>query len=403
MHKSWFCKALAFVTLFGAAFAGCGGGEDKKTESSVSQEGRVIRLSTLYNGEEIDPLPRTIRDYLSLTEEEEQLVFLTEHEGENCYKPFYAFEWQSDFMNMYTVQFATDAEFSDAISVDCAMKYEMRDFGVCNRFVPGIIYFWRVVDDMGNSSITDSFIVKDSALRMIDVGGSFNVRDIGGWQTEGGGKVPYGRIYRGGRLNEITDAGIATLKDILGVKTELDLRSSRDDGGQESCSLGESVYYTQISISQYACLIPEFRRGNRGYVASTANAMRSIFDVLANEENYPVYLHCNAGADRTGSLTYLINGLLGVSYEDLTKDFELTSFSQSGARWRGSIEDGVLTSGVMQDDSGNYVGFAEMHDLIMEHYETEAGTLSSAIENYLIKGCGISKETVEKVKKNIMG
>ena len=29
---------------------------------------------------------------------------------------------------------------------------------------------------------------------------------------------------------------------------------------------------------------------------------------------------------RTGTLAYLISGLLGVSYRNLTKDFELTSF-----------------------------------------------------------------------------
>ena len=46
-------------------------------------------------------------------------------------------------------------------------------------------------------------------------------------------------------------------------------------------------------------------------------------------------MHCNEGASRTGTGAFLVEALLGVSYEDMVRDYELTNFSQSGSkRWR---------------------------------------------------------------------
>jgi hypothetical protein len=41
----------------------------------------------------------------------------------------------------------------------------------------------------------------------------------------------------------------------------------------------------------------------------------------------PVFFHCTAGRDRTGTMSMLILGLLGVSDGDISKEYELTYFS----------------------------------------------------------------------------
>ena len=85
-------------------------------------------------------------------------------------------------------------------------------------------------------------------------------------------------------------------------------------------------------------------------------------------------------------------------YESLTKDFEITSFMGMGNRWRGSAESG-FTDGVMSDTyTETYVAWGKMYELMMQYYSAEEGTLSSAIENYLYKVCGISHEVIEKLK-----
>ena len=65
--------------------------------------------------------------------------------------------------------------------------------------------------------------VKDAPVRWIDIDGVGNVRDMGGWKTASGKTVKYGMLYRGRRLEDVSEEGIATIKR-LGLKTELDLR-----------------------------------------------------------------------------------------------------------------------------------------------------------------------------------
>ena len=105
------------------------------------------------------------------------------------------------------------------------------------------------------------------------------------------------------------------------------------------------------------------------------------------------------GADRTGTVAFLINGLLGVSFADLTKDFEMTSFSRYGARLRGPDDPENFVFGIMQDDADNYVAWGELHDLIMKHYGDESGDLSFAVANYLEKTCGIAAEQINEIKR----
>ncbi|MCX4314807.1 MAG: tyrosine-protein phosphatase, partial [Clostridia bacterium] len=78
-----------------------------------------------------------------------------------------------------------------------------------------------------------SFTTAAAAPRNLYVDGVTNVRDLGGWSTWDGQTVKQGMIIRCGRLNksetpeveiEITDDGIAFMRDVLDVATEIDLR-----------------------------------------------------------------------------------------------------------------------------------------------------------------------------------
>lgn len=136
-----------------------------------------------------------------------------------------------------------------------------------------------------------------------------NVRDLGGWACDGG-KVKYGLLYRGGYL---VAADRTVIVNELGVMHDLDLRGT-NEAALTASPLGDDVYYTCAKHMAWYTLMADCWRTN----------LRTIFDAATHNE--PVYFHCSAGADRTGTLACVIEGLLGVSQSDIDKDYELTCF-----------------------------------------------------------------------------
>lgn len=151
---------------------------------------------------------------------------------------------------------------------------------------------------------------------------AWNVRDLGGWNCDGG-TVKYGLLFRGGKL-AAADRGV--LVGELGIQHDLDLRG-REGGGSEDepdmteSPLGSDVWYTRTQQYAWYALTP---------VASWQTYLRCVIDAVTHRE--PVYFHCTAGADRTGTLACVLEGLLGMSQSDIDKDYELTTFySGSGS------------------------------------------------------------------------
>jgi hypothetical protein len=85
-------------------------------------------------------------------------------------------------------------------------------------------------------------IVSEGGVRMIYTPSVWNVRDLGGWACTGG-RVKYGKIFRGGHFGSITDADKSTLVDWLGIKTDIDLRNNSETSGITTSPLGAGVEY----------------------------------------------------------------------------------------------------------------------------------------------------------------
>ena len=361
------------------------------------KEGNMINLTTVYNGKTLDICAPNLRAYLNATETKEQLRILKKYDGVRYDRQKLNFTWEDNGCAEYTVYFSENESFQDAIIYKTDIA-ELTNVGV---FTPNKTYYWKVVGDNGEQSASDQFHVADLPMRVLTVEGAANIRDVGGWETLDGKKIAYGKLYRGGMLNghnggpKLTMEGIYTMSERLGIRLELDLRSSSDNSGQNANYFNVEAPYEMLPIGQYDNILSS---------GSTKSALKRIFELLADESNYPIYYHCNAGADRTGTLTFLINGLLGVSYEDLTRDFETTSFSVCGKRWRGAGTGGDFAEDdlVMLDDpTVNYVAWGKLHKEILDRYGDADRVLSKAIEKFLKEECSISADVLERVK-NIM-
>lgn len=174
-------------------------------------------------------------------------------------------------------------------------------------------------------------------LRMLRTEGIDNVRDLGGWPTTDGHRLKYGLLFRGTELNtklsstnsalhsahQITDADRDLLLNELHIGAELDLRGSSEIPSPIS-ALGKEVVYRNINFSFTDIDTPANHQ-------ALVDCLRFLITQL--EAGRPTYIHCVWGADRTGLLCMLLEGLIGLKQSDIDKEYELTSFT-SNSRFR---------------------------------------------------------------------
>lgn len=173
-------------------------------------------------------------------------------------------------------------------------------------------------------------IVPEGGVRMIYTPSVWNVRDLGGWACTGG-RVKYGKIFRGGNFGSISVADKATIVDWLGVAMDIDLRNNGETGGITTSPLGTGVEYFHQSLDFYANAV-----STSAASARTVAVLKKVMACVA--ANKPCYFHCVSGSDRTGTIAYLLLSLLGVSQSDKDKEYELTAFSDEadGKRFRST-------------------------------------------------------------------
>lgn len=173
-------------------------------------------------------------------------------------------------------------------------------------------------------------IVPEGGVRMIYTPSVWNVRDLGGWACTGG-RVKYGKIFRGGNFGSISAADKATIVDWLGVATDIDLRNNSETGGITASPLGGSVEYYHQPVDFYANAV-----STSAASARTVAVLKKVMACVA--ANKPCYFHCMSGSDRTGTIAYILLSLLGVSQSDKDKEYELTAFSDEadGKRFRNT-------------------------------------------------------------------
>jgi hypothetical protein len=78
------------------------------------------------------------------------------------------------------------------------------------------------------------------------------------------------------------------------------------------------------------------------YTLAREAVASAMADLAAGES---IYIHCSHGADRTGTLAYLLEGLLGVSTEDRYEDYELTTLAGQSDRTRYYDHKGSASGG----------------------------------------------------------
>ena len=331
------------------------------------------------DGECVHLLPEAQRKVLALPTLEERIALFRWDRKENGKKIRHDPLWRKSVpvvlrwkatdgeTGLWEIKIAKSSDFSDARTwfhsqkkADAATgrtdggeksKDNVREYGFT---VPranleiGTRYYWKVTSNVtcgqfahgrkcpcknrkpSVESEAASFVTADLAPRWIEIEGNVgNFRDLGGRRGRDGKRVRQGMVYRGQGLNNNSPDGAAkgrnrlTVEDVeyltgtLGIRTDLDLRTPCETAGLDGKSpLGPSVKFIRHSSECYAGI----------FTPNGKKTMAKNFRVFCDKANYPIYFHCIGGADRTGALAYVLNGVLGVDRHELETDWESTFY-----------------------------------------------------------------------------
>ncbi|GAE31421.1 tyrosine-protein phosphatase [Halalkalibacter hemicellulosilyticus] len=179
--------------------------------------------------------------------------------------------------------------------------------------------------------------------RLIEFTGTFNFRDLGGYETTDGRRVKWGKIFRSGNISMLDEQDMRQVQQ-LGVTAICDLRAD-DELERFPTPFMEFIQLYHVPVipsngeeeyRQALDLTEEFvkRISKPGDLLTQLNekmtdhtkAYRKVFDVLLEEEG-AVLFHCMAGKDRTGVMAALILSVLNVPREIIVEDYLYTNRS----------------------------------------------------------------------------
>ena len=130
--------------------------------------------------------------------------------------------------------------------------------------------------------------------------------------------------------------------------------------------------------------------GNGIDMPSYRDALLTEIRVFANADNFPVYVHCSLGRDRTGTICFLINALLGVGEQDLFRDYEISSMARTGKSKDSPTSEPSYMTGVV---------FQYLYDYIKNFQPGK--TLQENAEAFMLS-IGITESEISAIRKNML-
>jgi protein-tyrosine phosphatase len=167
--------------------------------------------------------------------------------------------------------------------------------------------------------------------RRIDLEGCHNFRDLGGYPTVDGRSLRWRLLFRSDALHHLTPGAVARVRDELAVGDLIDLRSTgelRTDGRGLLEREPLRFHHLPLFDGPLAATPPQaddFNLADRYFMMAelTKRPLARVISTLAASPGAAVY-YCAAGKDRTGIVSAVLLGLLGVRDEIIVADYAAT-------------------------------------------------------------------------------
>lgn len=191
-------------------------------------------------------------------------------------------------------------------------------------------------------------------LVKVEYKGLRNTRDLGQFVTDDGRRIKENLIFRSGRIDKMSKRKIKKFLDEYNITTIIDLRTQVEVNESKHFLYPNFVDYYHIPVlnQQFFGITHEINKMSKAmleqrkkltedftaedymiqmyksivFEPSSQRHFATIFEVLSTKQEGAVLYHCTSGKDRTGITTLFLLTLLGVSEEDIIKDYEASNY-----------------------------------------------------------------------------
>ena len=250
--------------------------------------------------------------------------------------------------------------------------------------------------------------------RKLPFTGAHNFRDLGGYKTEDGRALKWGKIYRSDDLHLLTDEDLKYLSR-LNIKSVVDFRSDEERESEpdrlnpdmtqlllpikfQPEELDDETLKNLMKNLTFGTLDSSnlLRDFNIVIVKDFATEYKKFFRHVIENSAEPIVFHCTAGKDRAGFASAMILTVLGVPREKVIEDYLLTNTYVKDHVDSEMLEIELKT--FFRADTDNL----RKINLVEERYIQAAfDTIDSewgGMDNYISGALGLSEEDILKLK-----
>lgn len=170
--------------------------------------------------------------------------------------------------------------------------------------------------------------------RHLPLEGAHNVRDLGGFPTQDGGRTAWRQFLRADSLHRLSENEVAHLHD-AGLRTVIDLRTRQEvQRAPNPFAAFADVHYLNLplfdDLSPAALSRPRDGADHPLFhfyldaIETRGAALCQILAEMAAAADGAVLFNCTAGKDRTGIIAALLLWLAGVPKAEIVADYAAT-------------------------------------------------------------------------------
>jgi protein-tyrosine phosphatase len=254
--------------------------------------------------------------------------------------------------------------------------------------------------------------------RTVDLDGTINFRQLGGYRARDGRRVRWGKLFRSEHLGFLSDDDLERLER-LDLGCICDLRSARERvGAPDRVPSRGNPRLVRLEIDQAALISPAtaervtrpeatatdiadgMRESYRRLVSHCRDQFSSFMHLLHDGANLPLLVHCTGGKDRSGFAAAIVLSALGVPRRTVFHDYLLTN--KLIARHREEYSEALTVSLRLEEEKGHLAPLFLADRLYLKESFAEIDRLYGSFDRYLQQGLSFGDDRRRSLQDRLL-